>query len=479
MTWTIDFVEQQAPDSNSIRAGHSQTNPMNWKVLAISTTDQSQVIWGEVKGRDSRVYHTQIDLGGPAFNCTCPSRKFPCKHGIGLGLIYAQNPQLFYENPMPNWVNTWIQARQKKSHEQTKERSEQSVQGHQTNHVLSIEQQDAIKKKALAKAKRLEGRIKKVSQGLFDLECRLQDTIRNGLVSIKDPYMFWDQIGARLVDAQASALAKRVRLIPIEAQSPQEVLREIAYLHLVCQAWARREHLSVTELADLKTVIGFTVSQDELMHQVGQSDHWLLLSIEKEQEQQLSVLKQWFYGIETGQVFMLLSYAFYNQPHPYYFNYAQVLQAELCVYEGHGNQRASLKTHLLLNHDQRAALAYSDSARQANSILNPHHGHLRGFIPLCNLLEEHARTLAKQPWLSQRAYLIKEVLLCQSHEGLFAYSRADDDEYLKLQMSEDTLWQVLAMTGAQPAHYLGLWHSQKQTLTLLSLVHGGRIYPLG
>jgi uncharacterized Zn finger protein len=25
-----------------------------------------------------------VDLSGPAFRCTCPSRKFPCKHGLAL-----------------------------------------------------------------------------------------------------------------------------------------------------------------------------------------------------------------------------------------------------------------------------------------------------------------------------------------------------------------------------------------------------------
>jgi hypothetical protein len=30
-----------------------------------------------------------IDLVGPAFRCSCPSRKFPCKHGLALLLLWV------------------------------------------------------------------------------------------------------------------------------------------------------------------------------------------------------------------------------------------------------------------------------------------------------------------------------------------------------------------------------------------------------
>jgi len=49
-------------------------------------------MWGESQASGSKPYQVSIVLGGPAFKCTCPSRKFPCKHGIGLMLLAHQKP---------------------------------------------------------------------------------------------------------------------------------------------------------------------------------------------------------------------------------------------------------------------------------------------------------------------------------------------------------------------------------------------------
>ena len=37
-------------------------------------------------------YRTVADLAGPASKCTCPSRKFPCKHALGLMLVETAAP---------------------------------------------------------------------------------------------------------------------------------------------------------------------------------------------------------------------------------------------------------------------------------------------------------------------------------------------------------------------------------------------------
>ena len=44
----------------------------------------------------------------PAFKCTCPSRKFPCKHSLGLFLILAQQPAAMTETAPPAWTIEWL-----------------------------------------------------------------------------------------------------------------------------------------------------------------------------------------------------------------------------------------------------------------------------------------------------------------------------------------------------------------------------------
>src|SRR5215471_6911736 len=68
-------------------------------------------LWGECQGSGSKPYQTQVDLANIAFKCSCPSRKFPCKHGLGLLLLYARQPKEFNLVSSPDWVTEWITKR--------------------------------------------------------------------------------------------------------------------------------------------------------------------------------------------------------------------------------------------------------------------------------------------------------------------------------------------------------------------------------
>src|SRR5947208_1355891 len=78
--WTADQVLALAPDDSSRKAGARLATPAPWT----GTGTAGAAVWGLCKGSGSRPYQTAVDLSGPAFRCTCPSRKFPCKHALGL-----------------------------------------------------------------------------------------------------------------------------------------------------------------------------------------------------------------------------------------------------------------------------------------------------------------------------------------------------------------------------------------------------------
>ena len=107
MTLDTHQILALAPDSASAKAGSQLATPRNWSNLGKSDA----ALWGECQGSGKTPYRTQIDLGGPAFKCTCPSRKFPCKHGLGLYLLRASEPTLFGHADEPAWVSEWVQDR--------------------------------------------------------------------------------------------------------------------------------------------------------------------------------------------------------------------------------------------------------------------------------------------------------------------------------------------------------------------------------
>jgi len=50
---------------------------------------------GALPGEREQALSNNRRLSEPAFKCSCPSRKFPCKHGLGLLLLYASDQAAF------------------------------------------------------------------------------------------------------------------------------------------------------------------------------------------------------------------------------------------------------------------------------------------------------------------------------------------------------------------------------------------------
>src|SRR5215472_7774058 len=106
-----DQVLALAPDAPSLKAARSLAVPRVWSGLG----RDERAIWGACQGSAKDPYLTQVDWQGPAFKCSCPSRKFPCKHGLGLLLLLAEQPGVFRESEEPEWVSAWLKSRTQKA----------------------------------------------------------------------------------------------------------------------------------------------------------------------------------------------------------------------------------------------------------------------------------------------------------------------------------------------------------------------------
>ena len=84
--WTEAQVVKLAPDDASVTAARRLTNPAFWSDAG--STDI--LVWGKCQGSGKAPYQVSVDLAGPAFRCSCPSRKFPCKHALALLLLWVR-----------------------------------------------------------------------------------------------------------------------------------------------------------------------------------------------------------------------------------------------------------------------------------------------------------------------------------------------------------------------------------------------------
>jgi uncharacterized Zn finger protein len=189
--YTRDEVLRLAPDSGSAKSGQDLAQLRKWGLLE----GDGATLWGECQGSGAKPYRVQIDLTEPAFKCSCHSRKFPCKHGLGLLLIFATTPEAFVAAERPAWVQEWLASREaratKAAEKQTREPKPRDLE---------------------AQSKRREKRIDRAKAGFADLSAWMHDLIRSGIRSVPTKgFEFFDSQARRLVDAQAPGAARLVR----------------------------------------------------------------------------------------------------------------------------------------------------------------------------------------------------------------------------------------------------------------------------
>ncbi|HEX5889724.1 MAG TPA: SWIM zinc finger family protein, partial [Pyrinomonadaceae bacterium] len=189
MNYSVEQIIALAPDAASAKAGRSLATPGKWQNVG----QDERALWGECQGSGAKPYQTVIDLNESAFKCSCPSRKFPCKHALGLFLLIANQSGKTVTTP-PDWAAEWLTKR-----DQQAQRKSEAAQ-------KAAEEPDeaTLARRAAQKAKRSLDRGAKVVAGLKELELWLRDLLRHGLAAAQTrPIDYWEQMAARLIDAQA------------------------------------------------------------------------------------------------------------------------------------------------------------------------------------------------------------------------------------------------------------------------------------
>src|SRR5437763_15128817 len=103
MNLTIEQVTALAPDASSAAAAKKLATPAAWRGLGQSAA----ALWGECQG--TALYQVRVALADLTSKCSCPSRKFPCKHAVGLLLLAAAAPVTV--SAKPDWVAGWMTKR--------------------------------------------------------------------------------------------------------------------------------------------------------------------------------------------------------------------------------------------------------------------------------------------------------------------------------------------------------------------------------
>jgi hypothetical protein len=378
VTLTSDHILSLAPDAASAKAGSQLATPAKWSQLG----RDERALWGECQGSGKVPYRTQIDIGEPAFKCTCPSRKFPCKHGLGLYLLLSAQPTLFTAGPAPQWVADWLDSRLQRQEKKAEKEAEKTP-----------EQAEAS---AAQSRKREEKREQSVGRGLADLQTWLHDLAREGLAGVRERGpAYWNGMAARLVDAQAGGLAARLRragAMCFQTTLPdweRRLANELAALYLVTSAWQRIDQLPDELQRDVRSLVGFTVPKEEVLAEPAVHDRWLVLAQRSSEEERIRSRATWLYGAATRRWALLLQFAVGTQGFEQSVPVGTQFEGELCFYPSALPLRALVR--------RQSASTLIEGGLPAGSVFP-------------SLLDDYADALAKQPFLDSWPAILPDVV---------------------------------------------------------------------
>ena len=324
-SWSRARVEAMAPDSGSIAAAAGLARRTRWPLLGRDET----CAWGECQGSGVTPYQVRTDLTDGTFRCSCPSRKQPCKHVLALLLLIAASE--VDTAPRPAFVDEWLAARLPRA-----------------DHVATKAQTARRAPDPEAQARRAEKREARVDTGLRQLDAWMVDLIGQGLAAARSqPSTFWESMAARLVDAQAPGLARRVRALAGAAASSDwqmRLLRGLARLQVLGDAYRAIDRLPPSLAAEVRTLVGWTQNQDALLAREGTRDRWQALGVRRVEDEQMTTQYAWLRGLDTAQMALLLDFAVGAAPLRTIVEPGDVLEAELVFFDGEPPLRAVLKT---------------------------------------------------------------------------------------------------------------------------------------
>lgn len=239
-------IEAMAPDQSALKAAAGLLKPAKWSSRGAS----SGLIWGECQGSGANPYRVAADTIDIGSKCTCPSRKFPCKHAIALMWLHVDEPGAFAPAEIPDWVSDWMGRRRKSSGTAPPTAAARPTPGPKSLEAATAEEvvealDPAAEAKRKAAAERRAADVRRqVEAGLDDLELWISDQLRTGLGAfLAEMGERCRRIAARLVDAKAGALASRLdetpsRLLQLPAEERIDAaIVELGKLTLLARAW--------------------------------------------------------------------------------------------------------------------------------------------------------------------------------------------------------------------------------------------------
>jgi hypothetical protein len=416
-------VLAQAPDPSSVKAARRLTSLRTWSELGCTDS----LVLGKCQGSGKQPYQVTVDLTGPAYRCTCPSRKFPCKHGLALLLLWVEHGDAVGEahGVVHDFAGEWAADRARRT---AAERAEGKAKGGR-GEVADPE----------ARARRQAEREATMSAGIDELELWLGDLVRQGLAAARrQPYAFWDEMASRLVDSQMPGLAERVREVSGRISGRRDwadvLLTEAGRWQLAAHAWRSRRELDPDVLADLRVFLGWHRRADEVAGFPRLADQWIVAGVRQDELERIVSQRTWLYGETTRRWVLLLDFAAAGGTLRTAQTVGSVVDDAVTLYPGADPPRAAL--------GEQHEVVGTGAVPPATSV--------------AGAVDQLATWLAANPWRERLPVALADVVALADQGRWWLQDPAGDRLPLSRLVEP---WMLLALTGGRPATVVAEWEA--------------------
>lgn len=380
------------------------------------------VLWGACRGTGATPYRTMVHLDGPAFACSCPSRRVPCKHATALLQLWSDG-RLPDVDELPEPAAAWVASRADRA---------AVAEGRQTKAGPADPE---------AAAARAAQRAERVRLGLDELDVWLADQVRGGLAALqRGGYGPVDQMAARMVDAQAPGVAGMLRALPARFVGdgwPGRTLEHLALIRLLVAAHRRLDELP-PDLADtVRSRVGYPTSRASVLALPPVRDRWAVLGYVDVADYRLTTRRVWMRGLSTGRWALLLSFAAGG---------------------------ADLDTSVMPGVTIDADVHFYSGAGQHRALVGVEHERTRG-VPggpaesVTGAAERYAALLAADPWAERLPVVLRGAPVLPDVDGRPWLFRDEAGAAAPMTPGAEA-WPLLARSMGDPVDVAGEWTRQ-------------------
>ena len=459
MSLTLERIEALAPDQASLTAARKLLKPSSWPTLA----EGEGFVWGECQGSGATPYRVVVNEADAGYKCTCPSRKFPCKHTLALMWMRADKSVAFTPATVPDWVKDWLSRRRGpsaatiRSADEAKPKSRPSIRGTDTPEIGVERDPKAEHRAAAARERNRLDREAAVLAGLEDLDTWLSDQVQHGMANfVAQTAQACRTIAQRLVDAKASGLAGRIdalsaRLFTLPGpMRPSAAIRELGQVHLISQAYRRAAQLPELVAADARQAVGWSVTREALLSDsdaLRVTSKWTVFAVLSEaQPDRLRRVETWLWreNDDDGmpRCAVLIDFVPISGAAAAGYLVGDQIEAELSYYRSTVPLRAQIATL------KRGAEQKGTSLTLPNESLDQSYA-------------KYERALADLPWLGTFPLSFRSAGVRRSGEQLYLH---DAESRLSMPLHSSQASHALPLASVGLIDGIGLWNGYEFTL---------------